>query len=157
MTDNIMNAISVASVLLPLSIYAVAMPATPQQAFPVVKPGPGLPSLGSLNLTSAQLYQGYSKICLYLFIFSLLMILIEKPAPLSTGLFTLATDFDAFCGGGENDAALVDDVIACFNYLTSLGHQACVVPLSGVTFCTSGTAQVNGAVYDTSGSATSYW
>ena len=152
-----MKTISVASVLLPFSIYAAAMPATAQQTFPVVKPGPGLPSLASLNLTSAQLYQGHSKTCLYLFIFSLLMILTEKPAPLSTGPFTLATDFDAFCGGGENDAALVDDVIACFNYLTNLGHQECVVPPSGVTLCTVGTAQVNGAVYGTSGSASSYW
>ena len=151
-----MKTISVASVLLPFSIYAAAMPATAQQTFPVVKPGSGLPSLASLNLTSAQLYEGHST-CIYLFIFSLLMILIEKPAPLSTGPFTLATDFDAFCGGGENDAALVDDVIACFNYLTSLGPQQCVVPPSGVTFCTAGTAQVDGAVYGTSDSAFSYW
>ena len=85
------------------------------------------------------------------------MILIEEPALPGTGPFTLATDFDAFCGGGRNDAALVDDVIACFNYLTSLGHQECVVPPSGVTLCTSGTAEVNGVVYDTSGSASSYW
>ena len=49
--------ISIASVLLPLSVYAAAMPAT-TQSFPEVKPGPGLPSLASMNLTSAQLYQG---------------------------------------------------------------------------------------------------
>lgn len=52
-----MKAISVASVLLPLTVYAAAMPAPAQQSYPEVKPGPGLPSLASLNLTSAQLYQ----------------------------------------------------------------------------------------------------
>ena len=57
-TDTMMRTISLASVLLPLSAYAVAVPATAQQSFPEVKPGPGLPSLASLNLTSAQLYQG---------------------------------------------------------------------------------------------------
>ena len=152
-----MNPISVASVLLPIFVYVAVMPATAQQTYPVVTPGPGLPSLASLNLTSAQLYQGDSKTCLCLSIFSLLMILIEEPAPLSTERFTLATDFDAFCGGGENDAALVDDVIACFNFLTNLGHQECVVPPSGVTLCTAGTASVEGAVFNTSGSASSFW
>lgn len=87
----------------------------------------------------------------------MLIIFIEKPALLRTGPYTLATDFDAFCGGGENDAALVDDVIACFNYLTSLGHQECVVPPSGVTLCTSGTASVEGVVYGTSNTVASYW
>ena len=56
-----MKPILVASVLLPFSVYAAAMPAAAQQTFPVVQPGPGLPSLASLNLTSAQLYQGQSK------------------------------------------------------------------------------------------------
>ena len=152
-----MKAISVASALLPLSIFATAMPATAQQSFPEVKPGPGLPSLASLNLTSAQLYQGDYQDLIILPVFPLLIIPIEKPAHLSTGPSTLATDFDAFCGGGENDAALVDDVIACFNYLTSLGHQECVVPTSGVTLCTSGTAQVTGEVYDSSNTQSSYW
>lgn len=91
------------------------------------------------------------------FVLPMLIIFIEKPAPLSTRPYTLATNFDAFCGGGRNDAALVDDVIACFNYLTNLGHQNCVVPPSGVTFCTAGTAQVNGIGYDTSSTVSSYW
>lgn len=85
------------------------------------------------------------------------MILIEQPAPLRTGLYTLAANFDGFCGGGENDAALVDDVIACFNNLESLVRQNCVVPSAGVTFCTTGTAQVDGERYDTSNAVSSYW
>lgn len=84
-------------------------------------------------------------------------ILAEKPARLGTGPYTLATDFDAFCGGCNNDAALVDDVIACFNYLTSLGQQQCVVPPAGVQFCMAGTAQVVGGIYETSNTQSSYW
>lgn len=85
------------------------------------------------------------------------MILIEQPAPLRTGLYSLAANFDAFCGGRANDAALVDDVIACFNYLESLGRQNCVVPSANVTFCTAGTAQVDGELYDTNNTVSSYW
>ena len=53
-----MKTISMASVLLPLCVYAAAMLVVAEQSFPAMKPGPGLPSLASLNLTSAQLYQG---------------------------------------------------------------------------------------------------
>ena len=48
----------VASALLSLFCYVAAVLATAPQSFPEVKPGPGLPSLASMNLTSAQLYQG---------------------------------------------------------------------------------------------------
>ena len=81
----------------------------------------------------------------------------EKPAPLPNGLFARAADFNAFCGGGENDAARVDDVIACFNYLTHLGHTNCVVPQAGVEFCSSGTASIEGEPYDTSNTVSSWW
>ena len=151
-----MKIISTASVLLSPSIYAAAVPAAAQQSFPVVKPGPGLPSLASLNLTSAGLYQ--SLIGPYLCRPSAANNPItEKPAPLVYGPHTLATDFDPFCGGGETEAGLVDDVIACFNYLEFLGQQACVVPQGGVRFVTAGTAQVEGEPYGTSGTVSSYW
>ncbi|KAL6716107.1 hypothetical protein ACLMJK_005673 [Lecanora helva] len=126
-------------VLFPLSIYAATSPVIAQQSYPEVKPGPGLPSLASLNVTSAQLYQA-------------------KPATLPTGRYALATEVNGLCGGVRDDPAPVDDVIACFNYLTQLGHQACVVPpKTGVQFCEAGDASIEGEAYETDKTVSSYW
>ena len=157
-TDTMMRTVSVASMVLPfLSFYAAAVPATLSNPFPrwsrdqvCLAWPPWISPPPSCTKVDNRIY-------LYLAVLPVLTILIEQPAPLRAGLYTLAADFDAFCGGGRNDAALVDDVIACFNYLTNLGHQNCVVPTSGVTFCTAGTAQVNGEPYDTSNTVSSYW
>ena len=147
-----------------------------------VVPGPGLPSLAELNITSAELYASIydPSSILFLFFFPpphfafyLLPKLSHKkyhsnesfnlsslvPAPKSNTLPGLHADFHPFCGGGRGDSAAVDDVIACFNYLTHLGHKACVLPprsFQVIEFCRAGTANIlgnNPTYHQTS----SYW
>lgn len=93
--------------------------------YPEVRPGPGLPSLESLGLTSEQLY--------------------NMPPPL-----TLDTKFSPFfnpvCGPDDKAYTSVKSLIACMNYLQNLRTQDCVVPSGRVSvrFCSSGDAHING-------------
>ncbi|KAK7053661.1 hypothetical protein R3P38DRAFT_3170996 [Favolaschia claudopus] len=96
--------------------FANALPNTKE--FPEVIPGPGLPSLASLNLTSAELYQ-------------------RVPSP--DVVKGLERRFSLICNNVQECST--SDASACFNYLNGLGHQACTVPnvyLAGNTFCTAG-------------------
>ncbi|KAF2018120.1 hypothetical protein BU24DRAFT_461090 [Aaosphaeria arxii CBS 175.79] len=82
--------------------------------YPDVIPGPGLPSLEDLNLTSAELYT---------------MPLSQLPNDEMSVMLTPG------CGPG-NAYTNVTGLIACFNYLNSLGGTRCVVGASGKTeFC----------------------
>ncbi|KAK7053662.1 hypothetical protein R3P38DRAFT_2851491 [Favolaschia claudopus] len=108
--------------LLALALCAVgsanALPNTNTKEFPEVIPGPGLPSLASLNLTSAELYQ-------------------RVPSP--EVVKGLERRFDLICN--EVPQCSVSDATACFNFLTALGQQACTVPGpvgASSTFCTAG-------------------
>lgn len=58
----------------------------------------------------------------------------------------LTKRFEDFCGGGRGATANVDDVIACFNYLTRLGTTRCVIAADGNQheMCTAGTAGIDG-------------
>ncbi|KAH8722345.1 hypothetical protein GQ44DRAFT_711937 [Phaeosphaeriaceae sp. PMI808] len=112
-------------VLAVASLGAVsATPLGARDAVPEVIPGPGLPSLESLNLTSADLYA---------------MALPEKSKD------EMSVLFDARCGPSEATYAPVNDGIACYNYLRSLGTTRCGVRGPGIPvteMCRSGRAHV---------------
>ncbi|KAF8557143.1 hypothetical protein OG21DRAFT_1407725 [Imleria badia] len=126
-------------VLAALSVFATAVVAVPAatSSVPEVIPGPGLPSLESLNLTSADLYA-------------------MGPPPAASEYLLLvgarSADYTAVCQ--TYSTAAVNDVIACFNYLVSIGNNACAVtnPDLITWFCESGTAAISGS--NTSGQPT---
>lgn len=51
----------------------------------------------------------------------------------------------------------VDNVIACYNYLVSIGNNACGLSGDNVQFCSSGNAQITGSNVSGTGSASSSW
>ncbi|KAM3566747.1 hypothetical protein ARSEF4850_000281 [Beauveria asiatica] len=93
--------------------------------YPEVVPGPGLPSLESLGLTSEQLY---------------------TMEPASSDMAAFAPMFTAVCAVDSNAYASKSGLIACYNYLARLGSQDCTVPsdFRKVRYCFSGDADVNG-------------
>ncbi|KAJ7222809.1 hypothetical protein C8J57DRAFT_1482253 [Mycena rebaudengoi] len=96
--------------------FAKAVPTA--EEYPEVIPGPGLPSLASLNITSAELY---------------------RTVPTQDIKKSLARRFPLLCN--EVPQCSIADATACFNFLNALGHQACTVPgpVGGSsTFCTAG-------------------
>ncbi|CZR57667.1 uncharacterized protein PAC_07556 [Phialocephala subalpina] len=102
-----------------------ALPATTAaQLYPEVIPGPGLPSLASLNLTSAQLY--------------------TMPSPISSiSLLNRATSFQSVCGPQDAVYVNVQDIIACYHYLSSLNQNCGGTTFNqGDTMCTAGNAKV---------------
>ncbi|KAL2143329.1 hypothetical protein VTI28DRAFT_10572 [Corynascus sepedonium] len=105
------------------------------RVYPVVTPGPGLPSLAELNLTSAQLYE------------------IGVPKDLSARDELLGQRFEGFCGPDDSAYTNVHDLIACFNYLRSLGITSCVA-VEDTAMCTAGDTTVYGSALR--GTAVSY-
>ena len=137
---------------IPYTYAAAAAAAAPEVIVHDIIPGPGLPSLESLGLTSAQLYKGISQ---------LLRFWMHQSKQALENPFSrhkLVKRFNNFCGGGRGATANVDDVIACFNYLQKLGHTACRVPAGHdqIEMCQAGTARVNGVSND-GRSQSSYW
>ncbi|KAH8811185.1 hypothetical protein F5884DRAFT_876339 [Xylogone sp. PMI_703] len=112
---------------------ASALP-TADKVYPEVIPGPGLPSLASLGLTSEELYT-------------------MKP---NETVVKRAPAFDPGCGPSDAAYTDVNDIIACFNYLNSLGHQNCAVPSGAgvVQMCRAGNGQILGQGLN---GATSSW
>ncbi|KAF8841805.1 hypothetical protein BDN67DRAFT_900721 [Paxillus ammoniavirescens] len=104
-----------AASLCALASAVVAVPATTPD-YPELTPGPGMPTLTSLNLTSADLYT-------------------MGPPPLKS--------YTSVCQ--TYSTAGVDNVIACFNYLNSIGNNACGVSGDCVIFCTAGDADISGS------------
>ncbi|KAL2192583.1 hypothetical protein P885DRAFT_82042 [Corynascus similis CBS 632.67] len=121
------------STLLNLALFQGAMAAP--KVYPVVIPGPGLPSLAELNLTSAQLYE------------------MGVPEELSARGELLGKRFEGLCGPAEAAYTNVNGLIACFNYLRNLGTQSCVAGENTV-MCTAGDAHVYGSAL--TGTASSY-
>ncbi|KAJ3968311.1 hypothetical protein EV361DRAFT_785511, partial [Lentinula raphanica] len=95
-------------------------------------PGPGLPTLAELNLTSEALYTMTPKLRAYN---SLLYLFTNE-------CFTYTT-------------ANVNDVIACFNYLENIGGNSCAVNGDNSQFCYAGTAQISGSNVSGTSSAAS--
>ncbi|KAF2132495.1 hypothetical protein P153DRAFT_308806 [Dothidotthia symphoricarpi CBS 119687] len=103
---------------------ATAGPIEAREEYPEVVPGPGLPSLESLGLTTAQLY--------------------EMPVPEKSALPSKVRRAGT-CGPGSAYTN-VNGIIACYNYLNGLGTANCAVPGKGVTnhMCSSGDAVITG-------------
>jgi hypothetical protein len=140
------------SSLLGLAAFQGAMAAP--KVYPEVIPGPGLPSLAELGLTSAQLY--------------------EMPVPegrqpqrppshgnfansgteLSARAMELTKRFEGRCGPAEAAYTNVNDIIACFHYLNNLGTQACVAN-ENTEMCRAGQAHIYGSALN--GRTSSYW
>ncbi|KAJ6520980.1 hypothetical protein DFH09DRAFT_1193361 [Mycena vulgaris] len=104
------------------------------EVFPEVIPGPGLPSLASLGLTSADLY---------------------KRVPTSEEVSTLEARFDLLCGEVEPPCA-VADAVACFNFLNASGTTACTAKGENITFCTAGSCKWVGSNISGGPSASSF-
>ncbi|KAJ3495807.1 hypothetical protein NLG97_g3127 [Lecanicillium saksenae] len=106
-----------------LSLLPMALAGTVQ--YPEVIPGPGLPSLESLGLTSEELW--------------------TKPFPeIEEG--KLVARFEPFCSFPDRAYTSVNDLRACYNYLNALGSTACEIdPDHIVGMCSSGGATVYGA------------
>jgi hypothetical protein len=132
---------------LSLSIFVLAVIALGSNAaavataetYPEVIPGPDLPSLASLNLTSADLYKMDYKALLSR----------RDPNPL------LEKRFQLNCKGRKCQAV---DAAACVSYLASLGNKLCKVganPLHERVFCRSGSARL--IVHKTTSNTVSTW
>ncbi|OAA71187.1 hypothetical protein ISF_01738 [Cordyceps fumosorosea ARSEF 2679] len=120
--------------LLSLTTAAAPAGATTEQQ-PEVIPGPGMPSLQELGVTSAELYQQG----------------LPKPAELSV----LSANFNPICGPNESRYTNVNGLVACFHYLQKLGTQQCKVPSEHSVFCRAGDAVVLGQAANLHG-ASSY-
>jgi hypothetical protein len=148
--------------LLALTLCAVglvnALPTAEESVYPEVIPGYGLPSLASLNLTSAELYQRVpspGKRTLFLNVTQVLTSAIFN-SDIVAGLerrFNLVCNQVAQCS--------LSDASACANFINALGHQACNVPnsfLTSNTFCTAGGCKWYGTNWKTGGGAvSSFW
>ncbi|KAM0666550.1 hypothetical protein ACQRIU_004405 [Beauveria bassiana] len=98
--------------------------------YPEVVPGPGLPSLESLGLTSEDLYK-------------------MEPASPDTEVnarASLAPMFNPVCATDSRAYTAVNNLNACERYLARIGLQDCTVPsnFKTVRYCFSGDADVNG-------------
>jgi len=113
-----------AALVLAFASFTTAMPIE-EIAYPEVVPGPGLPSLAELGLTSKQLHT----------------MPIDRAA-----LAIRAAQFDPVCGPVDYAYTNVGGIIACYNYLNSLGTQQCSTPSgAGISqFCYSGDGNVIG-------------
>ncbi|KAF9531290.1 hypothetical protein CPB83DRAFT_849704 [Crepidotus variabilis] len=104
--------------------------------YPEVIPGPGLPSLASLNLTSKDLHT------------------MKPQFSSSSALESRSADFDSHCF--TYTTGNIDNTIACYNYLASIGNNACVVPGDNIAFCRVGDVLIGGSnLHQTSGAASS--
>ncbi|KDR73885.1 hypothetical protein GALMADRAFT_71211 [Galerina marginata CBS 339.88] len=115
------------STLALLTTCTIASPTTAEVQFDEVIPGPGLPTLASLGLTSADLH---------------------KPIPRAT-LATL-TEVDPFMRKRWNNECQTwgltsyINAVACYNYLNSLGSQDCGVD-TNIIFCAVGSTYIGGS------------
>ena len=139
-----------------LGVFATAIP-TPAIKYPEIIPGPGLPSLSSLNVTSEELWTRALPVSGMHLHFIFAWILMRSPLPnLKIGrthnltMSVAGKPIEAranfpFCG--PDDAyGPVGAIAACFNYLNSLGDQPCVSSDGPrpVNYC--GTADTGGKV-----------
>ena len=114
--------------------HATPAPEVEAKTYPEVVPGPGLPSLAELGLTSAQLYEmpvDHS-------------ILDGYPAVRVRNI--MEKRYEPRCGPSDAAYANVNDLIACFNYLRNLGGTRCEAPANYgvVEMCYSGSGHVIG-------------
>lgn len=97
---------------------------------PMVYPGPGLPSLESLGLTSANLFDnGFMK--------AYLANITTDTGTKRSEANTASSQEQILQCQSEYGFATQSGATACVNYLTALGTQECVAPATanGVNFC----------------------
>ncbi|KAM3513460.1 hypothetical protein MY11210_002848 [Beauveria gryllotalpidicola] len=96
--------------------------------YPEVVPGPGFPSLESLGLTSEKLYT------------------MEPASSEVNARASFAPMFTAVCAADSRAYTDVNDLMACENYLNSIGSQDCTVPgdFKKIWYCRAGNAEING-------------
>ncbi|TFK68300.1 hypothetical protein BDN72DRAFT_960370 [Pluteus cervinus] len=103
----------------------VATPATESgNVYPEVVPGPGLPSLKELGLTSEQLYK-------------------MTPTLDDRGVSPRSAQLDGSCSPWST--GYIDYVVACYNYLQSVAGYLCVIPggkFATITYCSAGDAKI---------------
>ncbi|KAH9220070.1 hypothetical protein DL95DRAFT_456979 [Leptodontidium sp. 2 PMI_412] len=124
-----------------LILSTTALPTETATFYPEVIPGPGMPSLAELGLTSEQLYTTTPNLReQYILTYG------HSTSLAFRNSFT--TLYNGECRHCPDALANVDSVIACFNYLMSLGTSGCGVDrYNGKRFCTSGNAKVDGLNY----------
>ncbi|KIM21872.1 hypothetical protein M408DRAFT_333198 [Serendipita vermifera MAFF 305830] len=105
------------------TLSSVSAVPTPDDDYPEVVPGPGMPSLASLGLTSKDLYEGAGV----------------------TGKRDLLTRFDRICYDNGCGRVPRGDAQACINYLRNLGTQRCGLSGENVVMCSAGVAIVGGS------------
>ncbi|KAM3505420.1 hypothetical protein MY10362_002970 [Beauveria mimosiformis] len=110
-----------ALVALGLSLVSAA-PAGEQ--YPEVIPGPGLPSLEELGLTSAGA--------------------VSVTSSQTSADDTLSVLYTPICGPEDKRYTNVDGIIACYHYLNNLGTQNCGIDREISHFCYAGDASVLG-------------
>jgi len=101
--------------------FAVSGEAVPTSDYPEVIPGPGLPSLESIGLTSKMLYEMTSSKT------SISKRIEKRYTCQNWGLVPVA------------------NAQACKNYLANIGGQECGISGDNAVFCTSGSAQIGGS------------
>jgi hypothetical protein len=120
-TPKMPRSLSLSTLLLVALAFASNVAAVPTaETYPEVIPGPGIPSLASLGLTSADLYK------------------------MDHRSLNLGIRQDPFvnCDGQKCQAT---DSAACVNYLASLGNQLCNGTFDSeheLVLCTSGSARL---------------
>ncbi|KAF9523320.1 hypothetical protein CPB83DRAFT_898897 [Crepidotus variabilis] len=125
------------SLFVSATIFIAGVHASPA-VYPEVIPGPGLPSLESLGLTSKDLYTTKPQLTS-----SSSSSLEARSASYTDNCFTFTT-------------ANVDNTIACYNYLVNIGNNACTVPGDNIVFCRAGDAAIGGSnLHQTAGAASS--
>ncbi|UNI21109.1 hypothetical protein JDV02_007127 [Purpureocillium takamizusanense] len=99
-------------------------------SYPEVIPGPGLPSLAELGVTSAELYS----------------MGLPPHSAATRHLAGRAPTFEPRCGPSDGAYANVNDIIACYHYLDRLGGQACGTGdnYAVVEFCRAGSGHIIG-------------
>ncbi|KAJ2980575.1 hypothetical protein NQ176_g2556 [Zarea fungicola] len=111
--------------LLTFALFSLAAAAPAAESkYPEVIPGPGLPSLESLGLTSEQLY--------------------TMPIPKEFAAFKTSLNIDGTCGPEDSRYTDVNGIIACFHYLQNLGTTPCVAG-ENTRMCEAGDAVVIGS------------
>lgn len=127
---------------------------TPAAHYPEVIPGPGLPSLKSLGLTSDDLYKKGPSLGKASSIKSQIPFLTNfiEEREMFEKRFTLQC-------GSPGPACDVGSAWGCYNYLNGLGHTNCVVSgaYSNIKFCQAGSCSWYGSNIGGGSSASSWW
>ncbi|EAU89023.1 hypothetical protein CC1G_09992 [Coprinopsis cinerea okayama7 len=113
--------------------FVLALPQNPSdlsEDCPEIIPGPGLPSLASLNLTSADLCKSPEEFQMERYGY------VDPQLAGSISKLSSRQTTGPWCGSRTISPSKAK---YCYNYLYSLGNTACAVgPLYGARFCTAG-------------------